>query len=97
LKAEFKLSDEAESDIARIYIYGIERFGETQANRYYNNLFDQFERIAKNPLQYAAVPQIREGYRKCAFQKESIYYREIKGVVVIMRILRYQDIDNIIF
>lgn len=45
-----KLSVEAEADIKRIYTYGYETFGINQANKYYDLLFECFQKIVSNPF-----------------------------------------------
>lgn len=44
----YRLSQEAEEDLIRLYRYGFYRFGETQADRYIDSLYSCFDRIAEN-------------------------------------------------
>ena len=53
--ANFKLSNTAKEDLIRIHHYGIERFGEAQANKYLYTFFDYFEIIATRPLSFEPV------------------------------------------
>lgn len=78
-------------DLARIYWRGVEDFGEFQAERYYEALFQRFDEIAEAPYQYQAVDHIREGYRRSVCGVDSIYYRLSGEVVEIMRVLGRQD------
>lgn len=41
------LSQEAEQDIVRIYHFGFFKFGEVQADKYFDAIFDFLERIAQ--------------------------------------------------
>ncbi|SDC54187.1 ParE toxin of type II toxin-antitoxin system, parDE [Algoriphagus faecimaris] len=50
--ADYKLSHEAKNDLIRIYLFGVERFGMSQADKYYNNLFHCFEMIAQRPFSF---------------------------------------------
>ena len=88
----YKLSRAAEADLNRIWLYGFERYGQQQADRYYHALFDRFEEIANNPYLYQAVDHIREGYRRSACGVDAIYYRVNGEVVEIINILGKQDL-----
>lgn len=87
----YRLSNDAKMDLARIYWRGVEDFGESQAARYYEALFQRFDEIAEAPYQYQAVDHIREGYRRSVCGVDSIYYRLSGKVVEIMRVLGRQD------
>ena len=88
---QYKLTNEAKMDLARIYWRGVEEFGEVQAERYYEAFFRRFEEIAESPFKYQAVDHIREGYRRSVCGVDSIYYRKIEGTVEIMRVLGRQE------
>lgn len=90
----YRLTPDAKSDLRRIYIQGLEKWGEAQADRYYNDLFDRFEQLAEQPCLYQAVDYIREGYRRSVCGVDSIYYRVNGDTVEIMRILGRQDADE---
>lgn len=93
--AEYRLNDDAKTDIIRIYQYGVNQFGDVQANTYLGGLFDCFEAIAEHPLQYPQVDSIREGYRRSVFGTDSIYYRLIdEETVEIMAVIGRQDIGT---
>ena len=90
----YRLSNDAKMDLARIYWRGVEEFGEHQAERYYEALFQRFDEIAEAPYQYQAVDHTREGYRRSVCGVDSIYYRLNGEVVEIMRVLGRQDADE---
>jgi toxin ParE1/3/4 len=71
----YRLSENAGEDLRRIYRRGLREYGEVQADRYYNALFDRFEQIAAQPFLYQTVDNIREGYRRSVCGVDSIYYR----------------------
>ena len=82
--ATYKLSTQAKSDVQRIYFYGLERYGETQADRYFHALFEQFGAIAEAPYQFPAMDDVRLGYRRCVCGADSIYFRLQGNTVEIM-------------
>lgn len=89
--ASYKLSIEAEADLVRIHQYGIRQFGVERADSYVYQLFDAFEQIAQQPELYPRVDNIRQGYRRCPFRSDSIYYRLFDARVEIMAIIGKQD------
>lgn len=90
----YKLSHEAKLDLARIYWRGMEKFGERQADRYYEALTRRFDAIAEAPYKYPAVDHIREGYRRSVCGVDSIYYRLSGEIPEIMRVLGRQDVGE---
>jgi len=48
--AKYRLSNEAKEDLIRIHHYGVEKFGETQADKYFDSFFEYFDIIAQRPL-----------------------------------------------
>lgn len=90
----YKLSNEAKTDLARIYWRGVEAFGQLQAERYYETLFQRFNDIVEAPHKYQAVDHIREGYRRSVCGVDSIYYRMSGEITEIMRVLGRQDITE---
>jgi len=89
----YKLSAAAEADLIRIYHWGFERYGETQADSYFSAFFDHFEQLAEQPLSYP-VSDIRDGYRRSVCGSDSVYYRVRNGVVEVMAIIGAQDADQ---
>lgn len=94
--AEYRLSNEAKDDLIRIHQYGVKKFGEIQADKYFNTFFDCFEMIAERPFSYESVDYIKEGYRRCVCGADSIYFRVNDTVVEIMAIIGRQDITGVI-
>jgi len=89
--ANYKISPEAEDDLYRIWLYGLEHWGVNAADSYISDLFARFQRIADNPMQFPDVEEIRTGYRRCARGKESIYFRCTHDAVEIMAVIGKQD------
>ena len=94
--AMYRLSNEAKNDLIRIHQYGVKKFGEVQADKYFNAFFDYFDMIAERPFSYESVDYIKEGYRCCVFGVDSIFFRVNDKVVEIMAIIGRQDISGII-
>ncbi len=85
--AAYKLNQDAEDDLKRLYRHGVREFGVVQADRYFDALFERFDQLAVEPLLYRAVDEIRPGYRRSVCGAHSIYYRLNRDAVEIMRIL----------
>ena len=93
--AKYKLSVIAKNDLIRIHQFGVKRFGEKQADKYFNSFFKYFEIIVDRPYSFEAVDFIQEGYRRCVCGSDSIYYRISNGTVEIMTIIGKQDLKNL--
>lgn len=78
-------------DLIRIHHFGVEKFGVKQADKYFNEFFNYFDRIASNPFAFETVDHIREGYRRCPCGSDTIYYRIVHDKVEIMSIIGQQD------
>ena len=88
---EVRLSQLAKEDLRRIYYYGVEHFGQQQANSYFYAFFTMFDSIAENPFLYQSVDHIRPGYHRCTCGADHIYYRIQGNYIDIMAILGSQD------
>jgi len=89
----YRLTEDAKSDLKRIYARGLREYGEEQADIYFNAFFDRFEQLAAQPSSYPAVDDIRAGYRRSVCGIDSIYYRVQGETVEIMAIIGQQDLD----
>ena len=94
--AKYRLSNEAKKDLIRIHHYGVERFGMTQADLYFNSFFDCFEIIAKLPFSFESADYIKKGYRRCVCGSDSVFYKINNDIVEIMAIIGRQDLNNIL-
>ena len=93
--SKYRLSNVAKEDLIRIHQFGIKRFGVTQADQYFETIFEYFDLIAKQPFIFEAVDFIKPGYRRCVCGSDSIYYRVENNIVEIMTIIGKQDLSNI--
>jgi len=94
--AKYKLSVEAREDLIRIHRYGMEKFGMTQADKYFDSFFEYFDIIAESPFSFQSVDFIKKGYRRCVCGVDSIYYRINNNTVEIMAIIGRQELNNIL-
>ena len=92
---DYRLSNAAKEDLIRIHHYGVRRFGETLAEKYFSSFFECLEIIANNPYSFESVDFIKQGYRRCPCGSDSIYYRIVEDVVEIMAIIGRQDLENV--
>ena len=90
----YKLSEDAKTDLIRIHQRGVREHGQNQADKYYMAFFDRFEQLAEQPHLYQAVDDIREGYRRSVCGVDSTYYRADGDTVEIMNIIGRQDINE---
>jgi len=91
---DYKFSNEAKMDLARIYWHGVKIFGEHQAENYFEKLIRRCDEISEAPYKYQTVDHIREGYRRSVCGVDSIYYRVNGEVIEIMRVLGRQDAEE---
>jgi len=92
--AKYKLSAAADQDFEKLFEYGINNFGLSQAKSYVDGLIIHFQSIAENPLHYQAVDNIRKGYRRSVYGKHAIYYVASNDCIDIMRILRAENLNT---
>lgn len=90
---EYRLTGAAENDLIGIAQYGDETFGIEQSNRYRDQLKERFSALASHPMRYPAVKHIHTDYRRTVCGRHSIYYRIDPTEIVIVRILRGQDLQ----
>lgn len=91
--ANFKLSPNAQEDLERIWLYGVEHWGVDAADAYYAAFIAHFDELAAAPLSYAEVG-LRAGYRRSQCGKDSVFYRIDGNSVEIMAILGKQDAEG---
>ena len=92
--ASYRLSKRADEDFESLYLFGLLNFGLIQADAYVDGLEERFEQIAAQPDLYPAIDHLKPGYRLSVYQSHSIYYRVDESGVLIIRILRNQDLKT---
>ena len=93
----FKISNEANNDLEKIWLYTFETWSIDQADRYFNLILDEIEHLSKNPTIGKDVSNIRKGYFRSKVNTHFIFYRinNEKKEIEIIRILHEQmDIDS---
>lgn len=89
--AKYKLTNKAVDDLTQIWNYTNKKWSESQADKYYQMLVDNFSEIAKNPdlgKTYSGVIKDLLGLRT---GRHIIFYRKTeKGGIEIARILHEQ-------
>ena len=93
--ASYRLNEEADEDLDRLYEYGVLNFGLVQADRYYDELIQRFHELVETPCLWQAVDYIRAGYRRSVYGSYSIYYRIDGDNIEIMRILGHEDTQSL--
>ena len=86
----YKLSIEAEEDVVRIFEYGIGQFGVFQAAKYYDMLFECFNKIALNPLMFPRDLNHVDVERYCVCGADTIYFNINNDIVEIVTIVGRQ-------
>tara|TARA_R110000868_G_scaffold220257_1_gene471395 strand:- start:725 stop:1012 length:288 start_codon:yes stop_codon:yes gene_type:complete len=92
--AKYRLSNEAKNDLIRIHHYGVEKFGMTQADKYFESFFEYFDIIAERPYSFESVEYIRKDYRRCVCGADSIYFKVNENIIEIMAIVGRQDLNE---
>ncbi len=90
-KYRLVISAEADQDLDRLYTDGFSRWGEAQADNYYDALLDHFEALTENPFLFRAVDEIRKGYRRSVCGKHAVYYRIVDDAVEIMALVKHEN------
>lgn len=85
--ANYEFSKLTESDIERIYEYGILNYGLAKAQDYLLELHDHFQILANNKLFGRSAEQFAPNLRKLEYESEVIYYIPKGDGVLIVRVL----------
>lgn len=85
------LTREAKEDLLRIYEYGVYKFGQTQAEKYFYEMHECFDKIASNPYMFPEYIHHNENYRYCVCGADTIYYKVLNETVEIITIIGRQD------
>ena len=92
--AKYRLSNEAKNDLIRIHHYRVEKFGMTQADKYFESFFEYFDIIAERPYSFELVEYIKNEYRRCVCGSDSIYFKINKDMVDIMAIVGRHNLNE---
>ncbi len=90
--ADYKLARRAEDDLLGIYLYGIERFGEAQAERYHAGLSACFALLASRPRIGRLAPSIAPGIRRHEHGSHVVLYEEVEDDIVILALVHRRSV-----
>jgi len=92
----YSISEKANQDIEKIWLYTFENWSLVQADRYYNLILDEIEFISENFESGKSVDHIKKGYRASKVKYHIIFYKKSKrNIVEIIRVLHQKmDIEN---
>ena len=90
--SEYRLSSRAESDLAEIADYTIERFGIEQARRYRDELESCIQTLAANPMIGRSADELGSKLRRCEHQSHIVFYLPSDQGVFVVRVL-HQRMD----
>ena len=68
----YKISEDAKTNLKRIYIRGLNEYGEAKADEYYAAFFTRFELISRQPYLYQSVDHIRKATGE-VFAEQIVY------------------------
>jgi toxin ParE1/3/4 len=93
----FKIGNEAENDLEKIWLYTFENWSIEQAERYLNLIFNEIEYLYINPNSGLDCGFIRKGYWKSKVKSYLIFYRlntEQNELEVIRVLHEVMDIES---
>ncbi len=93
---KYLISEKANQDIEKIWLYTFENWSLEQADRYYNLILDEIEFLSENFESGKSVYYVKKGYRASIVKSHIIFYKKSrKNIVEIIRVLHQKmDIEN---
>ena len=92
----YSISEKANQDIEKIWLYTFENWSLEQADRYYNLILEEIEFISENFESGKSVDYVKKGYRSTIVKSHIIFYKKSRrNIVEILRVLHQKmDIEN---
>jgi len=84
---QYKLTNDADSDVAQIYQDGSEMFGAAQAEKYAMEMAKHFSFLAEKKTQGSDYSHVLPELRRADYVSHAIYYRHTDYGVLVLRIL----------
>jgi len=84
---EYRLTRDAGDDLLKMFLYGFETFGLTQAEAYRDGMIQCFELLAANPRLGRMADEISPGSRRHEHAHHVIFYDEQPDGVLITSII----------
>ena len=85
--ASYRLTEDAEEDVAGIYEFPILHFGLQQARDYVNGLHRCFGNLVNNPRLGRDYSHVKENVRRFEYQSHSVYYTITTDGILVLRVL----------
>ncbi len=82
----FELSEKATQDLLSIFVFGTERFGSSQAERYQSSLARTLDLLAHKPLIGRIVGEVDGQLRRHAHERHVIFYRQTPQGIFVVRV-----------
>lgn len=92
-----KISQEANMDIEKIWLYTLQNWSKEQADRYYNIIFDEIDYLATYPYSGKDYGNIIKGYFCTRVKSHLIFYKinSKQNEIQIIRVLHQRmDIET---
>ena len=86
----YTLSIRAQRDIEKIYQYTTIEFGEPQAESYLLGVNDCLQLLSAEPELAHNISDIRLGYFRYLYRKHSIFFKQRKSDILLVRVLHQQ-------
>ena len=91
----YKLSNLAQNDLSQIWLYTLNKWSLTQADRYYEDLLKGISVICSNPAIGKSISEIKETHRVFKIKSHLIVYKVNQELILVDRILhKRMDIEN---
>jgi len=91
----YKLSNLAAEDFDSIYEFTWKKFGPSQADKYTSELDAFLTLLAENPLIGRDCSYLMEGIYRYDRARHTIFYKDIDGHILVVRIL-HQQMDPLV-
>ena len=92
---EYRLTNDADADLLRMFLYGFETFGWTQAEAYREGIMRCFELLADNPRLGRKADGLGLRARRHEHTRHVIFYDEQPDGVLITAILHARSLPRL--
>ncbi len=93
--SEYRLTQDADDDLLKMFIYGFETFGLTQAEEYRDGMIQCFELLADTPRLGRKADEFAPGSRRHEHAQHVIFYDEQPDGVLITGIIHERSIRRL--
>ena len=84
---KYQLSKKADNDLAEIFIYSFQNFGEAKARAYLLSLHECLTLLAEQPGIGRKIDHIRQGYLRHEHISHAIFYKIKDDGIFVVRVL----------